>query len=487
MAGDPYKNSASWFYNQVFQDQALPNRNPQPTATVPSPIRAARALARGSRQMSREALFLQQAKLLAAYEDDFPVVTPPARYRPTYDSLNDLELRSYFAWRTLLRRGELHKTCSTFVFLYAYELLNQIGVADPLDGYWQLRGFQAAYGQLDPSLDSWLEAWVIHYAIYHSLHPSLLADTPQVQQDRVIAWFQAMHAHSDEELIDALRTLAESWFDRSKLYREHPADCNRVICNVLRGMYAHYSKGKRDLTQQLFGTPGEFTVWLFQDAVFCQKPRPDSEYALDPLCVYRCKRGYWTVTKYGSSESARKKLMALLKAIDGILRESLDYKPLIKYTAPDVKWQDKLIRTEVQALLDAKRAEEEARQAEENAKLKLDMSRLEQIRRDAAVTRDKLIVEEELEDEPAPTPPAESAPPAEPPSTDTPLNPAEYRLMQCLLYGHPTDWVRGEGLMISVLTDSINEKLYDLFCDSVVEDGAVIDDYTDELKEMVLP
>ena len=32
MAGDPYKNSASWFYNQVFRDQALPNRNPQPNS-----------------------------------------------------------------------------------------------------------------------------------------------------------------------------------------------------------------------------------------------------------------------------------------------------------------------------------------------------------------------------------------------------------------------------------------------------------------------
>ena len=41
--------------------------------------------------------------------------------------------------------------------------------------------------------------------------------------------------------------------------------------------------------------------------------------------------------------------------------------------------------------------------------------------------------------------------------------------------------------MVSVLTDSINEKLYDQFCDSVLEDGEVVADYIEDLKEMVLP
>ena len=433
--------------------------------------------------MSNESLFIQQAKLLANYEDEFPVVLPPVRYRPTYESLNDLELRSYFAWRTLLRRGELHKTCQTFVFLYTYELLNQIGVTDPLDGYWKLRGFQAAYGQADPSVDSWLEAWAVHYAVYYSLHPSLLADTHQAQADLCVALFQSLPAHTDEEIMAALHSLAGQWFDRSKFYREHTADFTAVFCNVLRRFYAHYSKGKRDLAQQLFGEPSEYAAWLFQDAVFCQKDHPDGEYALTPLCVYRCKRGWWTVTKYGSDQTARTKLTAWLKATDGIMREMLDYRPAVKYSL-DVKWQDKLIRSEVQALIDVRKAEEEARQAEEQTRLKLDMSRLEQIRRDAAVTRDKLIVEEEMAEEPAAAP-AEPAASAEPP--DTPLDKAEYCLLQCLLYGRSTDWVRTEGLMLSVLTDSINEKLYDQFCDSVLEDGEVVADYIEDLKEMVLP
>ena len=97
-------------------------------------------------------------------------------------------------------------------------------------------------------------------------------------------------------------------------------------------------------------------------------------------------------------------------------------------------------------------------------------------------------MEEELEEK-APEPPAPSEPPAAaeaPP--DTPLNPTEYRLLQCLLYGMDRSWVRTEGYILSVLLDSINEKLYDVFQDSVLDDaGQPMEDYIDELKEMVTP
>jgi hypothetical protein len=41
---------------------------------------------------------------------------------------------------------------------------------------------------------------------------------------------------------------------------------------------------------------------------------------------------------------------------------------------------------------------------------------------------------------------------------------------------------------MSVLIDGINEKLYDTFLDSVLDDTPqVVEDYTDDLKEMVRP
>ena len=71
---------------------------------------------------------------------------------------------------------------------------------------------------------------------------------------------------------------------------------------------------------------------------------------------------------------------------------------------------------------------------------------------------------------------------------DSPLTGHEYRLLQCLLYGRDFSWVHKEGLMLSVLSDSINDKLYDIFQDSVMDDSpSLVDDYIDDLKEMVAP
>ena len=71
---------------------------------------------------------------------------------------------------------------------------------------------------------------------------------------------------------------------------------------------------------------------------------------------------------------------------------------------------------------------------------------------------------------------------------ESPLDPAEYRLLQCLLYGGDTGWVQEEGYLLSVLADGINEKLYDTFLDCVL-DGTPqpVEDYIDGLKEMVRP
>ena len=102
------------------------------------------------------------------------------------------------------------------------------------------------------------------------------------------------------------------------------------------------------------------------------------------------------------------------------------------------------------------------------------------------MTQEKLIVEDELD---LPEEPSPAAPPETPPETsDTPLSQAEYRLLQCLLYGGNTGWVQAEGHLMSVLVDGINEKLYDTFLDTVLDDTPqVMEDYAEDLKEMVRP
>ena len=186
--------------------------------------------------------------------------------------------------------------------------------------------------------------------------------------------------------------------------------------------------------------------------------------------------------KYSIFSRSNPKLEDLMKTVDSVMREMYHDRHPVK-AALDTKWILKLIEEQVRALLDGK-------QAAEAKKLHLDYGKLDKIRSDAAVTRDKLIVDEEEdfsgEQAQALPPVPDTAPPEE--SNDTPLTQQECRFLRCLLYGGDLSWVRQEGLLLSVLVDSINEKLYDAFQDTVLtseDQPAVIEDYLDELKEMV--
>ncbi|MDD6200640.1 MAG: TerB N-terminal domain-containing protein [Firmicutes bacterium] len=471
------KNTAQWFYSTVFRDEAIRPREPQPTEKLPSLLRAARSLENGAEGgwQSRESLFLKQAKLLADYEDDRDYAGSVLHYFPTYQSLTDPELRGYFAWRTRLRRGDLRKTSLTYAFLYVYELLNQIGTADPMAGFQTLTAFRDAYASLDDRILPHLNRWLTDYVIYYDLAPSLLADTPQADFDRNLAVLENIPGRSPAQIMAAVKALSPQWLERSKFYAAYGADCDTVIVRVLGRIYEHCAvRCKRGFVDQYFGSPVTYPVRLFESAVFVDRAKKRSgEFTVDPLWVYRCENGYWTVTKHVRSARSGAKLGDLLKTIDALMREEYRYGHLIQQKT-DTKWLLQIIRQEIRGLL----AEKEA--AEKN-KVTIDFSRLAKIRSDADVTREKLTVEEEQEEAPP-----EAPPPAENP--DCPLEPAEYRLLRSLLYGGDTGWVRAEGYLLSVLVDGINEKLYDQFADSVLDDTPQpIPDYIEELKEMVRP
>ena len=431
-------------------------------------------------RQSRESIFIKQGKLLASYEDDYVYDRRVTHYFPTYQSLTNPELRGYFSWRTKLRRGNLQKTSLTYAFLYIYELLNQIGVADPVDGYHKLTEFQDAYGALDDGILPYLNLWLMDYVVYYNLDAGLLADTPQVRFNRGIAVLDSIQSRGDEEVIRAVKQLSPKWLERSKFYREYREDCDTVTVRVLRRMSAHYNaRCKKTMVEQYFGSFSQYRVILFDAAVFHERQVEGSrQYMVDENYIYRCRNGLWSVQKYNCLPHSNGKLGDVLKAIDGVMRECYGYGRPIQYKL-DTKWILKIIQEEARNLLTEKKAAEEK-------KITIDYSRLARIRDDAAVTRDRLMVEEEAEEE---APPAQTPAPAEEPE-DTPLTKDEYRLLQSLLYGRDYGWVRSSGLMLSVLVDGINDKLYDTFSDSVLlgdDPPELIEDYIADLKEMIHP
>jgi hypothetical protein len=70
------------------------------------------------------------------------------------------------------------------------------------------------------------------------------------------------------------------------------------------------------------------------------------------------------------------------------------------------------------------------------------------------------------------------------------LSATEARLVRALLDGHPPSSVLGPGdPFVSVVADTINEKLFDVVGDAVIEfDGdepRLVEDYVDDLREVL--
>ncbi len=467
-----------------YEDEPISPRKKTPEEKLPAPLQAARSLEKGAARMyqNRRSLFLNQAKLLEFYKDDYEGEYISHCYYPTYDMLSNRELRSYFAWRTKVRNGNVEPSCSCFAYLYLYELINGIGTGTPVEGLHKMDGFAAAYKKYDSSLMNYYANWRKSYIIYYNLSDSFLGGEEREGEEAHMAVLDSAQEQTDDAIAAAVKQLAPGWLNRSKFYKTHQTDMDRVIVRVLRRMHQHYStRSKRTFSEQLFGSRETHSVDLFCCAVFCDPLRHEnSRYYITDSHYYECRNGYWTETSCFIDSHKRRKLEDLIKTIDASLRVALnDGKPI--KSPPQLKWVTKVIEEEVAALLREKEQQEAAAK-----RVQIDYSALAQIRREAAITQEKLATEEETEEE---APPAVQPPQPQPEEHpgDCPLDKTQYRLMQNLLYGGDTGWVQREGKMVSVLLDSINEILYDTFQDAVIEDGQVVEDYIDELKEMVKP
>ncbi|MFC2316080.1 MAG: TerB N-terminal domain-containing protein [Selenomonas massiliensis] len=485
----------------VYHDTEIPNA-PIPTPKPPTPklLSAMRSLVTTSHDywQSRSELFLKQARLMASYEDDYVYNGTVNQYFPTYDSLSDAQLRGYFTWRTAVRRGQIERRGMSYASLYVYELLHLIGCRDAQDGYEKLDAFCTAYCALDPQMGRYISDWEDEFIIYYGLPPVLLAKNAAWEarrsMDDAILTLLHREERSKEEVMEAVCLLSSYRLERSKLYRTHTDETNTVVLRILERIVSYYEKHRQvSFFDDLIAAPQSTSVHLFSSAVFQPSgEEQDRIYRVHALRYYECVGGYWTLHSYERADRAAQRLGTLLRGVDAALRAHFG---ITAIQPPKLKkWQAKIIDEEITAFLAEQRAIEARR-------VHLDFSQLARIRADANVTQERLIVEEEeppmmLVFETLPVVPpasAEDMQPVDPAIAEgagdiNGLDAAELRLLRTLLGGGDLAWVRAEGLLLSVLVDGVNEKLYDDFEDTVIvgDPPVIVADYRDDLTERYL-
>ena len=329
----------------------------------------------------------------------------------------------------------------------------------------------------------------------------------------------------------AINALSTYNLSNSRLDRSHHRDLRHVACAVYVRMARYYdTHRKTDIVASLFGEETAMPYTMFASAVFFAPERhEDCEYRLDPIHIYRCQNGFWECMRIHGSRQKSSKLGEMMRACDQRLRLALDpTHPLKEEKVP--KYLAKIIDDEIMAWLswDA---------AHQPIKIDIDLSQLGHIRSAAAQTREALLIDEEREDdasaeaeaadsgqpeaepvtdaivepvvapirqdltdEPtisteqfgvvapllAPTPAVVSTAPA---GTATELAPAADAFLRALLEqnaAQATLAVVQSEQSEAMLVDSINEALFDLVGDTVIEFGAagpqIIEDYEADVR-----
>ncbi|RJR55294.1 MAG: hypothetical protein C4576_00055 [Desulfobacteraceae bacterium] len=109
--------------------------------------------------------FIQDAKKTVNRRGAAVAHVPFMSYWPTYDSMTSSQLQWYFYWRSMVREGKYPDSDLSYIFVFIYELINNVGVKDTRDGYEQLRRVWLNYRDRQPKLDNYLIDWIFDYAL----------------------------------------------------------------------------------------------------------------------------------------------------------------------------------------------------------------------------------------------------------------------------------------------------------------------------------
>ena len=196
----------------------------------------------------------------------------------------------------------------------------------------------------------------------------------------------------EERLMAAINALSTYNLNNSRLNHSHHRDLRHVACAVYVRMARYYdTHRKTGIVASLFGEETAMPYTMFASAVFFAPERHvDCEYRLDPIHIYRCQNGFWECMRIHGSRQKSSKLGEMMRACDQRLRLALDpAHPLKEEKVP--KYLAKIIDDEIVAWLswDA---------AHQPVKIDIDLSQLGHIRSAAAQTREALLIDEERED-----------------------------------------------------------------------------------------
>lgn len=368
-----------------------------------------------------EATFVKQGLFMADVSDDYNRRVFCALQTPAYMAMSNSQLRTYFTWRTDVRRGKYTEADKPYVLLYCYELMNKIGVSGAAEAFGKLLELWEECKPFAGYLNALMPRWLKDLYVYNdisSLYPDIekytgISDNfPRYIEEfengdfggkfDYLAEYSAYNIKGSIFLSDKTRPLIDG-----------------ACAAALKALAGYFSERGADIAELLCGKVRKDYSWTpFAGAIVdlgrMDGFRPLKISAAERYCV---KRGEPTLEVFDFSPS-RGFIGYLLKSVEAELRRRVKFKRYITPNAAmlenDLRNREKLMSAVTDEKFDRviiSAVEEYCRQSgisapekpkkkieEKNEyvreKVEIDVSKLESIREKSDELAKKLIVEE---------------------------------------------------------------------------------------------
>jgi len=188
----------------------------------------------------------------------------------------------YFYWRGQVRDGQYPETDLSYIFVHVYELINNMGVKDSVDGYTQLFKLWTAYRDKYSKLDRYLTDWIADYLVVNKTAVDLATFYTQAMERKAFAgdpdillsrYAKGSLNSLPMELIDRLSDYRPR---KSKFYNDGNSDSIEKCLPLSVGRVdacLRQKKGKGILQSYHPDTATRTRRFVFQSALYAGKAR----------------------------------------------------------------------------------------------------------------------------------------------------------------------------------------------------------------------
>ena len=289
-------------------------------------------------KMDVNEIFYRQAKYLENFEDNYETKNVHRNsYHVfevdyTYSDFSFVDFRTYFSWRTKIRKGEFELIDWEYEQIYINELLNQIGCKDENDVMEKLIDFWKGYRQCALSVDSIMPDIIKEFYItsdFKMPYTEIMKRFP-VEIKTQAKDLKDINKGIYIDKMDFLNEISTYKIEKSKLLEtKYGYLLNQCIERIFTVLNAKFKENNVTLSEMLMYKHETDYWWrpLANYNIFYEKQQ-NTPILIEGVEKYECKNGVWNRTIYSENREYRNTIGYILKTMECYIREYLGYRKL---------------------------------------------------------------------------------------------------------------------------------------------------------------